>query len=208
MRVEIPTATRESKNRTASKGVANLLRGLLEEKVSESTKIMRLKQNLEATIICIEELENVDESVSRTKKHIAKMNKFKKEREKIRIEIDNVSRTQTSKHKEGMDLENVKNKIVGTIQRLRDRFYEITQKLTLKGGKQLKNKRRNIRFTKKPNHNKFRETIRKTFQKNKKRKTCKKYKITRGNNRNHVKHKKTHHKQRKHSRKGNNINLY
>ena len=201
MRVEIPTATREPTKRTSAKGVANLLRGLLEEKVSESTKIMRLKQNLEDTILIIEELENIDESVSRTKKHIAKMNKFKKKREKIRIEIDNVSRTQTSKHKEGMDLENVKNKIVGTIQRLRDRFYEITQKLTFKGGKRLKNKRRNIRFTKKPNHNKFRETIRKTFQKNKKRKTCKKYKITRGNNRNHVKHKKTHHKQRKHSRK-------
>jgi hypothetical protein len=201
-RVEIPTATRESKNRTASKGVANLLDRFREEKVSESTKMLGLQKKLEATIISIEELENVDESISRTKKHIAKMNKFKKELEKIRSEIGNVSRMQTSKHKEGMDLENVKNKIVGTIQRLRGGFNEITQKLTLKGGgKQLKNKRRNVRFTKKPNHNKFRETIRKIFQKNKKRKTCKKYKITCGNNRNYKKHKKTQHKQRKHSRK-------
>jgi len=206
MMVEIPTATRESKNRTASKGVANLLDRFREEKVSESTKMLGLQKKLEATIISIEELENVDESISRTKKHIAKMNKSKKELEKIRSEIGNVSRMQTSKHKEGMDLENVKNKIVGTIQRLRGGFNEITQKLTLKGGgKRLKNKTRNVRFTKKPNYNKLQETIRKTFQKNKKRNTYKKYKITRGNNRNHVKHKKTHHKQRKHSRKGKEI---
>jgi hypothetical protein len=210
MMVEIPTATRESKNRTASKGVTNLLDRIREEKVSESTKMLGLQKKLEATIICIEELENIDidESISRTKKHIAKINKFKKELEKTRREIEIESRMQTSKHKEGMNLENVKNKIVGTIQRLRNGFDEITQKLSFKGGKRLKNKRQNVRFTKKPNHNKFRETIRKTFQKNKKRKTCKKYKITRGNNRNHKKHKKTHHKQRKHSRKGNNINLY
>jgi hypothetical protein len=204
-RVEIPTATRESKNRTASKGVANLLDRIREEKVSESTKMLSLQKKLEATIICIEELENVDESISRTKKHIAKMKKFKKELEKIKSEIDNVSRMQTNKHKEGMDLENVKNKIVGTIQRLRNGFSEITQKFTFKGGKRLKNKRRNDRFTKKTNYNKFRKTfrktIRKTFQKNKKRNTCKKYKITSGNNRNYKKHKKTQHKQRKHSRK-------
>jgi hypothetical protein len=207
MRVEIPTATREPTKRTSAKGVANLLRGLLEEKVSESTKIMRLKQKLEDTIRSIEELENVDKSISRTKKDITKMNKFKKELEKIRSDIEIESRVQTTKHKEGMDLDNVKNKIIRTFKRLITGLDNIRQgtNLTFKGGKQLKNKRRNIRFTKKPNHNKFRETIRKTFQKNKKHKTCKKYKITRGNNRNHGKHKKTHYKQRKHSRKGKEI---